>query len=368
LDSQVRKKKKMKNPEWINTVSILSDSGQSREFNLFSGDMFSWEADLFVVSTHNETMYSVHGKVLDEIYNRFSVEASLEQKKPFLMQDSTEVFFPGFLDEKKRKQWVLIRVPYSAISGLPESFDGFQLAVSLLFSAVASKEHLGLPFKRISMPVIAGQRLMKKGLDVYRRALRIIIEETSRWLKVSRNTETVNLFVYEEDQVPLWNQAMNEVLGREILESKNHELIKILQDQVLEQLEQLASKSHSDTFIFSTLKPLKKEIQSANPYLETILGFSRRVLEGFLKDTAQKNGLRMGKDLRETIEQLEKRLKLAPWFKGYLDIIRIAGNNSVHYPKDGYIPEKLKNGDLIAVYSALTNMLDFWIDQIDSPE
>ncbi|HRW93954.1 MAG TPA: hypothetical protein P5560_13460 [Thermotogota bacterium] len=358
----------MRNPEWLNTVSIISESGKSRELNLFSGDMFSASADLFVVSTHHNGTFPVAGKVWEEVQSRFSVESDLQEWVPSLSHKGVSVFFPGFLDEKKRWQWVLLRIPSLAFSDLPEDFEGFQSVISILFSALAAQEHLGASFRKISMPVIAGQRLMERGLDMYQRAIRILIEEASRWLKESRYSECVNLFVFEKGEVPYWNQAMNEVLGREIIDSKNHELIEILQNQVLDGLDRVATRLESETFFHGTIKPLRKEIQSENPYLGTIVEFSRRVLECFVNDLANRQGIRIDNCLSNDIKKLKKEMKLAPWFSGYLDIIRIAGNNSVHYPKDGYIPEKLKNGDLIAVYSALTNMLDFWIDQIDSPE
>jgi hypothetical protein len=206
------------------------------------------------------------------------------------------------------------------------------------------------------MPVIRGHYMKNK--TEYIELANLLLITSAKWLKKSEVTTEINIGVYYNDEIPQWNEAMNNALGRASI-NKDHLIIEICKD-----LSNIIDK-HLDSALSDALKPLKNYLhQSAEIGIESIFIQGRKLVELMVSDLAKKNNLKIGGELMSNIEKF-REMKMAPWLLSYMHTLRVFGNEGVHVRLDGktYTPNNLSKSDLINGLAAIRALLIFWDEQ-----
>ena len=334
----------------VNSATVESPKG-FKTINLLHTDLILQKTDLLILTT--TTKKSASGLFFDRLKEQCNYTVS--ELNPFYSfnKDVYTTLLPGN-DQTGFKYLLILNLPKR------ESDETLKIMStwinSLVLSSLAIIEIQEKNLKSVSMPVIRGHYMKNK--TEYIELANLLLITSAKWLKKSEVTTEINIGVYYNDEIPQWNEAMNNALGRSSI-NKDHLIVEICKD-----LSNIIDK-HLDSALSEALKPLKAYLhQSDEIGIESIFIQGRKLVELMVSDLAKKNNLIIGGELMSNIEKF-REMKMAPWLLSYMHTLRVFGNEGVHVRLDGktYTPNNLSKSDLINGLTAIRALLIFWDEQ-----
>ena len=237
----------------------------------------------------------------------------------------------------------------------------FDKAVRGIFASIAALEYLEHTFSTVSLSAIYGQRLQRehdRGEDLYPSIAESLIRHALHWLKNSNHTHTIQFVVYREDELKVWDAAMNTCLGRSLIAAGTDGVIKSLCQEITQQ-----ATSQPNALLQGALEPLANALaRSDKLYVQSICVFGRKLVEEMLQVLMPLGGLKIQKELMNNIDALERSRRVAPWITSYMHSLRVFGNEEVHAKPQSpeYRPSRMDKGDLISALSAIRALLSSW--------
>ena len=219
----------------------------------------------------------------------------------------------------------------------------------------------GGAYKRVSLPVLYGQRILKehsRGGELYLRLIETLIRQGLLWLKKSDQTHTIQFIVFEEEQMVAWDEAMNKTMGRSLISAGSDAVLVSLCQEIID-----AIHSRPDGRLAGAVVPLVDALAHQDRLsIENVCIWGRKLVETMLLVLLPIIQIKPDRDLASNIEALGKSKAVAPWIVSYMHSLRIFGNESVHAKGDtpGYHPSRLEKGDLVSALSAVRSLLAVW--------
>lgn len=334
----------------VNSATVESPKG-FKTINLLHTDLILQKTDLLILTT--TTKESPAGLFFDRLKEQCNYAVS--ELIPFynFNKDVFTTLLPGN-NQTGFKYLLILNLPKRESD---ETLDLMSTWISsLVLSSLAILEIQEKNIKSVSMPVIRGH-YMKNKIE-YIELANLLLITSAKWLKKSEITTEVNIGVYYKDEIPQWNEAMNNALGRASI-NKDHLINEICKD-----LSNIIDK-HIESILKDALKPLRSYLhQSDEIGIESIFIQGRKLVELIVSDLAKKNNIKIGGQLMSNIEKLGE-IKMAPWLLSYMHTLRVFGNEGVHVRLDGkiYTPNSLSKSDLINGLAAIRALLIFWDEQ-----
>ena len=334
----------------INSATVESPKG-FKTINLLHTDLILQKTDLLILTT--TTKESPAGLFFDRLKEQCNYNVSELNSFYNLNKDVYTTLLPGN-NHTGFRYLLILNLPKRESDETIETMSTW--ISSLVLSSLAILEIQEKHIKSVSMPVIRGHYMNNK--TEYIELANLLLITSAKWLKKSEVTTEVNIGVYYKDEIPQWNEAMNNALGRASI-NKDH-----LIDEICKDLSNIIDK-HIDSVLNDALKPLKSYLhQSDDIGIESIFIQGRKLVELMVSDLAKKNNLKIGGELMSNIEKF-REMKMAPWLLSYMHTLRVFGNEGVHVRVDGkkYTPNTLSKSDLINGLTAIRALLIFWDEQ-----
>ena len=334
----------------VNSATVESPKG-FKTINFLHTDLILQKTDLLILTT--TTKESPAGLFFDRLKEQCNYTVS--ELIPFynFNKDVFTTLLPGN-NQTGFKYLLILNLPKRESD---ETLDlMFTWISSLVLSSLAILEIQEKNIKSVSMPVIRGHYMNNK--IEYIELANLLLITSAKWLKKSEVTTEVNIGVYYKDEIPQWNEAMNNALGRASI-NKDHLINEICKD-----LSNIIDK-HIESILNDALKPLRSYLhQSDEIGIESIFIQGRKLVELIVSDLAKKNNIKIGGELMSNIEKF-REIKMAPWLLSYMHTLRVFGNEGVHVRLDGkiYTPNSLSKSDLINGLTAIRALLIFWDEQ-----
>lgn len=334
----------------VNAVSVETPHGL-RTFELYSGDIFSHEADLFVISTHHRAGESASGLLVEALKERFDLEVDVSEAMIRFGGGISACVQPA--NERAPFQELLtMRIAAPRLQQDPVGF--YDRAIQSTFAAIALREFLGGRFETVSLPV-----LVRQGIVDYSLAVRSLLRHALTWLRQSRRTNLVRYFVYYPDELAEWDDAMNASLGRTYVDTAGESVLRGLCHEIVSAIDSGVLRGFFDDLDHSLRNAL------ANPdrlCVQTIATFGRKLAEDVTHQLCRDLEIPLGRDLLTNIEAVRKSKMLAAWIASYLHSLRVFGNEGVHSlaVKRGVVPTELSTEDLLSILCAVRAVIQFW--------
>ena len=343
-------------PETINSVSV--ETAQSyKAFNLIHGDITRISTDLIVLSAYGSANSAPEGQVVQALLRQGVVVATEPRWLNF--SERCWTCFQERGADAGASALLTVFIPHLAFYEDPLPI--FEQAVRGVFASLAALEYTGLSFRRVSLPVLYGQRILRehsRGDELYPRLTDILIQESVRWLRKSDQTHTVQFVVFEEAQVSEWDVAINRTLGRSLISAGSDAVLKSLCQEIVD-----AIRSQPDRRLAGATAPLAAALSGKDPLVvESVCVWARKLVEAMLMVLLPNQKIMPGPDLASNIDHLGTSKAVAPWIVSYMHSLRIFGNESVHVRGEapGYHPARLDKSDLVSALSAVRSLLAFW--------
>jgi len=359
--------------EVVNSLTVETMDG-FKDFILMRGDISQIDTELLIFSSHAAGQ-EIHGAVSASIRSKFGEykrnnaqtiislgKGSFFDIKAIHPENHDSIATPGTYliepnDNMPFKHLMVIKIPGAAyFDSSEESLNAFEKCVEAVFASVSALEFYDYTYRTIAMSVLGGGRSYDKS-----RTMPIFLKNAIKWLKHSRFTYKFTLTVYDNKEVKLWNEAMNESLGRSFDDGSYSSSIKDLHNRLKENVEYLSIKTtHSklkDVLDrISKSLTLKQEIS-----IQQFGNYGRQLSESISGLVCEDLGLSVSNNAFSNIEKINEVKKVSKWINSYLHSLRILGNESVHLMDEGErIPQKLTSGDLLVIFSNILRVLDFY--------
>lgn len=337
----------------VNSLLVDTPSGP-RCFDIVHGDVCDAEADLLAISVacDREPLW---GQVINTLRARHGYVP--QQMRPLLLTGGQAGTYevvdgppPGF------KKMLVVRTP-GAASVREQGGDtlGFyREAVWSLFGSISALELRGERYPRVVFPLIAGNRDYPQP-----EGMKILLDQALAWLTQSPCGRSATLYLYKDEHVALWSDAMNVAMRRSKVETARSQVRQVLRDDILGEVPQLTLTPGIERALGNLVPLLKQE----RLVLEQVAVFARAFAEAVAEELRDQLGQRKQPTLRETIQALESSGRIAPWICGYMHSLRLFGNESLHAPSaHGRVPPSLQDGDLLAILTSTFRVMEFWIE------
>jgi hypothetical protein len=336
--------------EPVNQVTLESPWGP-RAFELMHGSALAPEADVLVASSHADPDRAPDGQVVSALRWRWGM--AVNDPGPFLR----------FPDGSGWVSW-LPEVPPGApfrgvlllrtIAGADYDVEAYAAHLRCAFAALSALDYLGVPVRRVTLPMLAGNRLR----DVDARAT-ATLREVTRWLRGQAAASTVRAVVFFADELSAWSAAMDRCLGRSFLGPGHDAMLDGLQQDVLRRLSHPACAAIGSSV--GSLRDLLSRPREQLP-LHAVCVFGRKLVEELVARLSDSHGLRRHHELMKSIEELSRARAVSPWMASYMHGLRVLGNESVHL-RDGeisWLPRELGPADLAMALAAIRALLEQW--------
>ncbi len=347
------------NSELINTVSVETHYG-FRDVNLYYGDITTATDEVLVLSSHANARIPLAGQVIDRLKEKYGFK--FERLAPLLLLRGVEGTH-RVVEHLTTPYKEILVVRISGGGGQRQQnvppklntppLSGYEQAIWTVYGSLAALELQGQRFGSVALPLLGGRR----GIH-HQKAMRINLDYAAEWLKTSRFMQAVNFYVYEPDQVVLWQEAMNTALRRQFVKTANKHVVQGLSAEIV---------AIASTPIFQTkrlkeaLEPIVKALNSDTLCLQLVATFGRVATEVIVKEVCQSQGIATNLSLFKAINTLDEQKIVAPWLINHFHNIRILGNETVHTGKPvTYRPDELGEDDLIPILASLLRVLSFW--------
>lgn len=339
----------------VNTCNIDTVFG-NRTINLIRGDITDTKVELIVFSTYSKVGSPIEGDVYQALKRLYKVQLSGKGNVTTEIGDvKTQYWREKF--EQVSQGFLMARMPI--YKDTEELISNYDKNIRAIFSSIKALEFNDIYFNDISFPIIEGG----KDLDYYE-SIKILLKYSLKYLKESRNTETINFYILEEEEEIKWNDAFEKNLGRTYYKQGSLAVIESLIVGLKEFIE-IVIKDGGYKELEYVLKLIYRELERVDSLsINSIAINSRKICEIIAKDIASRKEININKikyDLSSILNLLASKDILAPWVTQYLHTARVFGNKSAHVETAiKYQPSKLYNSDFISILAALYNILNFW--------
>jgi len=348
------------NASLINSTTIESPSGL-RSINLYHGDICVADDELLVISSHAGSDNKPTGMVVNSLTSNFAVDFSL--LAPILTLESVDfvgTYRVQSVAESKHpaKEILLVRIPgYDAAERhTPDPMGFYAETVWTLFGTLAAFEQKGCCFSSMAMPILAGSRGYPE-----QEIMEVLLAKTAKWLKSSSSMNEVNFYLFENDYLKVWSDAMNAALGRRMIDSAKDNVVTALRDEIVANIKSSAKFKQSG--IFDVIKPIEGALQEKQICLQLVSTFSRKLVEYIVDQLMREKTLGSRGSLVNNITMLNYEQVVAPWIASHFHALRVFGNETVHVKGEvKYRPKSLKEDDLVAILTSLRSVLSFYAD------
>ena len=343
-------------PETINSVSVETAQGY-KTFNLMHGDITQVPTDLLVLSAYGDAVSPPEGQVVQALRQRGVFIAP----EPRWLNFSERCWTSFQQQEGGGPLSALLTVFIRQLAWNGDPLPVFEEAVLGVFASLAALEYRREAYKRVSLPVLYGQRILKehsRGGELYLRLIETLIRQGLLWLKKSDQTHTIQFVVFEEEQMVAWDEAMNKTMGRSLISAGSDAVLVSLCQEIID-----AIHSRPDGRLAGAVVPLVDALAHQDRLsIENVCVWGRKLVETMLLVLLPIIQIKPDRDLASNIEALGKSKAVAPWIVSYMHSLRIFGNESVHAKGDtpGYHPSRLEKGDLVSALSAVRSLLAVW--------
>ena len=343
--------------ETINSVSVETPQGY-KTFSLVHGDITQLPADLLVLSAYGNASYAPEGQIVEALRQQYEIVVTAE---PRWLNFSGQCW-TSFQEQIKSAPFssiLTVFMPQLAWNDNPRSL--FEEAVFGVFASLAALEYKGRSFPCVSLPVLYGHRVLTEhalGDEYYSQIIEILIRQGLHWLRKSDHTHTIQFVVYEKQQLPAWDAAMNTIMGRSLIAGGTDAVLTSLCQEIVHII-----RSQPDVRLAGATGPLADALLRTNLLsIENICVWGRKLVEAMLAVLLPNLGIKPDRELASNIEALGRSKSVAPWITSYMHSLRIFGNESVHARSDapGYHPARLDHGDLVSALSAIRSLLTIW--------
>lgn len=335
----------------VNHVSLETRQGL-RTFHLMHGNALAAPADVLVVSSHADATRDPDGQLVAAL--RWRWKMAVRDPGPLLrLPDGGWVsWLPDVPQAAPFRGVLLLRTPRARVGTDPVEELGRSLQGA--FASLRALAYLGVPVGRITLPMIAGNRLQ----DVDHRA-RVTLREITRWLRAEETAERVQSVVFYEEELAIWNEAMDRVLGRTYIGPGQDAVLDGLHKDVLGRLAGV-----SDGVLAGSAGSLRAELLRSDGQLavHTVCTFGRKLAEEMAGAMLRARAMKVHREFNNNIEALQKAGVIAPWVASYMHGLRVLGNESVHERgvEVAYSPRMLGKTDLAHGLAAIRALLEAW--------
>lgn len=339
----------------VNTCNIDTIYG-NRSINIIKEDITESNDDLIIFSTHADLETPIYGEVYNSLCKKYAMTRSGKGKMSMEINGIVLEYWREKLEDKIQN-FLMARISeFSQKSNIVEIHDKH---VKAIFSSLKALEFNELIFENISLPIIAGNR----NVDSYE-SIKILLKYSIKFLKESKNTETINFYFIEEEEEQVWNEAFEKTLGRTYYKQGSmaviESLIVALQDRI-----EVVIDSGNFKEIEYPLRSIDRELDGVDSLsISNIAINSRKICEIIAKEVADMKNINIAKikyDLSSILNVLASKDVLAPWVIQYLHTARVFGNKAAHVQSTlKYCPTKIFYSDFISILAALYNIIEFW--------
>lgn len=327
------------NNEVKNCVIVETAAGDSTFF-LQEGDIFQTRADVYIFNSYrsNESM------LIHQLQQHFQLDTM--HAVPF--------YFAGVGEEVRLiqiKNGPTFLILYSdvALTDLL-SIETYERYIRLAFTALSALESLHEPFQTVAFPVLYRNCIRL----IYKEAVSVLIEQTTQWLKRASQTKTVKYVLFEPGDADIWNENLNELLGRKIMPIHKFSQIEMFRNRALANLSRV---DRSVSYWDDTIMPLRSALQRSDFRPEVVAAFSRKLLEVYCVDQIDKT--KVLDDKLDTYlkymrsHHIVTNLKLQDLYQ-----IRAFGNPSIHKPTGAFSQLAMDDKDVTIMLICLCTLLE----------
>lgn len=340
----------------LNTVSVETPNG-FRTFNLFQGDLCDSNAELLVVSTHANPLAGMDGMVMKSMEERLNVDFST-LRPLLLLRDAAGSYLVDSGGILGSCRVLLVRIP-GANTIMRQGEEPIRVYKDILWTVFGSLAALEMDeeiphLKSMALPLLGGMREYE-----IPNIMETLLHQALGWLKASRFMEKVDFYVFEEDHVTEWEDAMNRALGRRVVNLASNAALEGLQQELRAQIER--SKGLDQDALQKILLPVEEYLKSDSVYFHSVAMAARQTVEHMVQNIRDMHELPCQKDLFHEIKLLYDKDIIAPWIVNHFHCLRILGNEGVHAKGSVlYRPKELQEADLMALLCSLLRVLMFW--------
>ncbi|MFC1705424.1 hypothetical protein ACFL59_01215, partial [Planctomycetota bacterium] len=288
-----------------NAVSVESPHGR-RTFRLIQADIVLVEADLIIGVSHGNPNSAYDERWLERFRSLYGEAVALE---PPLLRISSDVWTAFWTCGPRPpfRNVLTMRIPEEVPEVDEEGLGAF--VIQGMLGSVAALEHMGRAF-----PTIAFPGAMVRRVGNYHAAFQSMIEGTLEWLKRSTHTTQVDFVAYHDDELDLWDNAMNECLGRTTIAPDASAVLDAFRRDTLLRIE-----GYGDGPLSGAAVPLEEALmRSERLCIEHICVFGRKLVEVVLAQLLPDFGLKRTGTLLHDIEAVRRTGHLPAWYASHM--------------------------------------------------
>jgi len=343
-----------------NSVTVESPYGL-RTFALRVGDITCAPDPVLVVPTHANLEYRPDGQVLSRVERTYGAD--------FHKAEVVVTGRSGFIATYRLpnrgsfsgNEILLVRIPgkRDADRFADDPLDFLSESLWTLYGSLAALELRTNKLTSLAMPLLAGTR----GYQV-QNLLKVILNHSLEWLRVSRYMNAVNFYLTDSEGVKQWNTAMDEVLGRHSVDSAHRASANALRNEILSVLNGTKINMLPDSWN-EVVNELRVSLQSKVIPLERVAVAARRLTELIVSWQLVEMGDVPKGHLGPRLDALKAKKIIAPWILAHLECLKLFGNAAAHSNEDvSYDPPSLRPDDLLGLLSSLQRVLEFSIGKL----
>jgi hypothetical protein len=318
-----------------------------RSFELYEGDLThpEYAADLLVVSAYRGNYSPVANTLIGALYTASGLDVSaLAADSEFDLRGSFGLWISREMSGQHFKRIMCLeliggRLPVSDV------IENIFLGLSILDAKGVEVASVAMPLVGAGSQGITPESVMAALLPAARKALsRLPCLTTIRFVEI------------DPGRVAALDQAMNNLLGRSKVTLPKSQLIGSLKTEIVTSLD---SAAHFSPTAQSRLFDDMRRILGGETARSFEVGLLGRRLAEFVADDLL-GGSKI--DLVMKIKNLGP-LGVAPWIRGYMDTLRLLGNESAH-EQSGHkrVPSYVSEEDLAVCLFCIQRILSFWLD------
>lgn len=343
----------MNKAKLLNRVIIETNNGD-RAFLLLEGDIFSEPADVYLFNSYQNDTDGFSGSLVERLKQRTG-ENKIVEKPFYFSKDGITV---GKIAIDNGNHVLLLHtnlVEYEAIT-----LKQYKTFIDIVFTSLTALEGYGVYFETVAFPV-----LIRNGLqECYEEAIAILIGKAMDWLKVAESTKVLKYILFRDGDANLWNDALNQALGRSVMNIHESSEVRHYQNDVLSWLKRFPRYS---SYWEDTLLPIHNALQRDEFRPEVLAAFSRKLVEVFTYDLCKQNGIE-SLSLEDSFKQIKIHNLLDEWKLQILRQIRAFGNPAIHRPNPLIGPRTPKEKDVVILLVCLCRLLETVHDFVHTRE
>lgn len=308
--------------------------------------------------TLSSSLFPPSGAVVSALHERYSYDFS--QLEPLIAPRAN---FGTFRLTDKRcgdKTILVVRIPgadrVSEEHAIP--LEVFKEALWTIYGSLAALEFKGLTFRSISLPVLAGRRDY-----LITDILPLILESAIRWLRSSKSTEDISLYVYEQMNFSEWYQGMDHILGRKYFDTAKDSILNGLRQELLSLLKRTDAKKGTCSKMAAWTTELADALGEERLRFQSVALLGRKLAEFLVKYFSEQLEIPFSGKFAEQIRLIRDSKKAAPWVANYLNSLKDFGNEHAHLNDHvTYRPRAITHDDLLALLCGISRLTQIWLD------